>query len=167
MITLRELLTLGPLAVLIFSGIAYYFGGKGWALGVAVLLIIGMIGNLIEILKNKFQQSETNSNSIISTSYDSDDIDYEEDEVEEIKPRNKYIDKIQFEYRTASGNEQIYTVLVYKGLRGNLEGWCIEREGIRTFLPERIVNNEVTKLDTGEVLALKDWRASFRKTKSI
>ncbi|CCK75025.1 hypothetical protein OLEAN_C08490 [Oleispira antarctica RB-8] len=166
MITLKELLTLGPLAVLIFSGIAYYFGGKGWAIGVAVLLIIGMIGNLIEILKNKFQQSETNSDSIISTSYYSDDdIDYEEDEVEETKPRNKYIDKIQFEYRTASGNKQTYTVLVYKGLRGDLEGWCIERDGIRTFLPERIVNKEVTKLDTGEVLTLKDWRASFRNSK--
>lgn len=122
----------------------------------------------INELEKENKENKQSNNSIISTSYDSKDaIDCDEYEGEETKPRRKYIDKIQFEYRTASGNQQTYTVLVYKGLRGNLEGWCIEREGIRTFLPERIVNKEITKIDTGEILVLKDWRASFRKTKSI
>lgn len=162
MLKIKDFLKVGPLLILIFSLIAYFLGGINWAIGTAILFTIVSINIIFDIIKS---DKKDNSEMLDPSFYNAPSDNFKDDECEETKPRNKYIDKIQFEYRTASGNKQTYTVLVYKGLRGDLEGWCIEREGIRTFLPERIVNKEVTKLDTGEVLALKDWRASFRNSK--
>lgn len=72
------------------------------------------------------------------------------------------IDEIQFEYVTYEGNRGTYTVQAYKGLRGNIEGYCVERDDIRTFVPDRIVDSTVIRTETGEILTLKEWRALFR-----
>lgn len=161
MLSIKDLLKTGPLLILIFSLIAYYFGGINWAIGTAILFTIICINIIFDIVK---EGKKDNSEILDKSFYTSSADNLDNNESEETKPRNKYIDKIQFEYRTASGNKQTYTVLLYKGLRGELEGWCFERDGIRTFLPERIVNSEVTKISTGEVLKLKEWRASFRNS---
>lgn len=153
------------LALALPTGIAYWLGGQGWAIGIFVLLVLGFISMALENRKasksnadkhrkvpNKPQSYSTASNSASETS-------------SHYERKRKVIDEIQFEYRPADGSQGVYTVQVYKGIRGNLEGYCHERDDVRTFRPDRIINNEVVRTATGEVMSLKEWRALFTKKK--
>ncbi len=73
------------------------------------------------------------------------------------------MDTINFEYRTAEGIEGNYTVQVYKGITGNIHGWCDEREDTREFRIDRIKNDSITRVETGEIMTVKEWRKLMRE----
>ena len=76
----------------------------------------------------------------------------------ESKPRYNFIDQIHFEYKTKEDVQDFYTVNVYKGINGNIEGWCHERDAVRQFRKDRIINGLITRTETGESMTIKEWR---------
>lgn len=113
--------------------------------------------------KTKTSSTSRTANFKVNLKESDDDRFFNKNREREKRYRNaSIIDEIQFEYVTAEGILGTYTVQAYKGLRGNIEGFCVEREDIRTFVPDRIVNSTVVRTETGEILTLKEWRAMFR-----
>ena len=73
------------------------------------------------------------------------------------------MDTINFEYRTGEGIQGFYTVQVSTGITGNIKGWCEEREDSREFRIDRIINDSITRTETGEVMTVKEWRKLMRE----
>lgn len=141
------------LAISIGCGIAFFLGGAAWAIGVFIVLLILAIINKAKTSAgtpaNTAPQQGTYRPSTTS-------------KTPRQPARPRIIDEIQFSYIPAHGEQNTYTVKVAKGIRGNIEGYCDERDDIRTFRIDRIVNSEITRVSTGEVLTVKEWRALFR-----
>lgn len=136
--------------MIVTCGMAY-LSGVGWAIAAGVLITFYYLG---QILNNQPSSDKNSTKPDSNQRYNT-----------QSKPRtrSKVIDEIQFSYRPAHGEEGVYTVKLTKGLRGNMEGYCDERDDIRTFRIDRIVNSEITRTATGEVMTVKEWRAMFRK----
>ncbi len=43
-----------------------------------------------------------------------------------------------------------------------VKGWCDEREDSREFRIDRIVNAAITRVETGEIMTVKEWRKLMR-----
>lgn len=146
---------------LFFTAIAAYFGGTGWAVGILIFCIIGAIGIFFESKKESSSTKNRDSNTGINTYYSNESAPFTP-KSKSRSSNNRIIDQIQFDYIPAHGQKGTYTVKVAKGLRGNIEGYCDERDDLRTFRIDRIVKSEITRTATGEVMSVKEWRALFR-----
>lgn len=138
------------------AAIAGYFGGTGWAITIGILMFFTGLSKLWDERKTKQQAKQHTYNDL-------ENIQDNTAPTTTPKPRKKYIDQINFEYRTKEGLQDFYTVNVYKGITGNIEGWCHEREDVRTFRIDRIINDNITRTETGEVLTVKEWRKAMRE----
>jgi hypothetical protein len=137
---------------LVVTTCVYFWLGTNWATGFFILIFLGTMNILWEEYqsnKNTTKPKDTSqpNNARSSTPY---------------KPksssRNKSIDTINFEYKTKEGIISFYTVNVYKGINGNIEGWCHERNAVREFRKDRIINDTITRTETGEQMTTKEGR---------
>lgn len=139
-------------------GITYWIGGLGWAIGVSIVAFFMLLQIMYEEYKVREEKKKA-SNTQYGNEYTTSTVNptYR-------KPsQNKIIDTIQFEYTPNGGELDTYTVDVTKGINGNIEGWCHEREAPREFRKDRIKNSEITRLETGELLTVKEWRKAMMK----
>lgn len=75
----------------------------------------------------------------------------------DINLRPGAIDHIQFTYKTQDLRINTYTLSVTHFSSDKMTGYCYERKAQRSFFPENIVNLEVVRVTTGEVLTVNQW----------
>ena len=137
-------------ASLTFGAIAGYFGGTWWAIIIGALFFITGISIINDQKKDQKNKSSNKPKNTTSPTPHT-----------KAKTQTKtrpIIDVIKFEYRTKEGIKDFYTVDVHKGINGNIEGWCHERDANREFRKDRIIGNSIIRIETGEVMSVKEWR---------
>jgi hypothetical protein len=67
------------------------------------------------------------------------------------------LDYIQFRYVTLKGEEDTYTLAVTGQSNGKIIGHCYERNDERSFFPDSIINGEVIRISTSEILPTYAW----------
>ncbi len=149
---------------LFFAAIAGYFGGKNWAIGIGIaFLLTGLKQLWDQYSKNKKDLADKENKAVISTSGEKNSRENVYQVVKKAKPLNQSMDLINFEYRTAEGMQGFYTIQVATGITGNIKGWCKERQDAREFRIDRIINDSITRVETGEVMTVKEWRKLMRE----
>lgn len=149
----------GLITTAILIIISFFLGGTGWAIGVGVFCFLAVFQLMYDQWKNEKESNEAYEYKPVTN-------DTFARKTHSSPNKEKLIDKIQFYYRPKDGEESIYTVDVYKGINGNIEGFCHERGAVREFRKDRILNDEITRIETGEVLSVKEWRKAMVKNKA-
>lgn len=66
-------------------------------------------------------------------------------------------DYIQFRYVTLAGEEDTYTLAAIGYSNKKIKGYCYERRSERSFFPDSIVDGEVIRIKTAEIVNITDW----------
>lgn len=75
---------------------------------------------------------------------------------------------VEFDYLSSSDELTHRRVYVTSGKRGHLfKGFCMLRNDVRSFAFDRIVDDVVTDLVTGELMDVDVWKKEFQKGRDV